>query len=162
MAQKETAEITEKTVKLMMPVPLTEAEKANLGDRVTGLEVEVAGLEAEKKRIAKEFKNKIDPLEKEILELSEMFQSGAEERETDCLLRFDYTHGEVITIRRDTEQVVEKRTMSAEELQRDMGLAGDAEKNGGAPVGAAPADDDGDPEFPEAPEAPPVPEAPTE
>ncbi len=158
MPKKETDDITEKTIKVALPVALTAEEKAVIGDRVTAAEVEVATLEAELKRIKKEFKGKIDPLEEEIAKKSEMYQNGAEEREVDCLLQFNYTHGEVITIRRDTEQVVERRTMTAEELQRDLDLDS-SEKNGGDPVDAAPVDEDGDPEFPEAPTAPEAPEA---
>lgn len=138
----------EKEAMLELPVQLSDEEKAVLADRITGLELEVAELEVDRKRIAKEFKAQITPLEEEILKKAQAHQDGAEVRSVPVVHQFNYEHGKVITIRTDTNQVVSERSMTTEEMQPSLPGQGQ-----GVEIIDA---DQGDPSIPEAPEAPPA------
>lgn len=144
-----TETIIEKEAMQDLPVKLTDKEKAVLADRITSLELEVAALEVRRKRVAKEFKEQIQPLEEEILEKAQSHQDGAEVSPVRVVHQFNYEHGKVITIRMDTDQVVTERSMTSEEMQRDM-LPDE-------PVAEVEDADKGDPPIPEAPGASEVP-----
>ena len=67
--------------------------------------------------------SEIELLEEVTARLGGSISSGSEEREVECELRKDYVHGNVTTVRSDTGEVVDERTMTADERQECMPFA---------------------------------------
>lgn len=107
----------------------TEPEILALGRELAEKNELASQLEAEKKRVVKEFDAKVAEAEAQIQLASGKIQSGYEYRMVECSETFGEPEDNRKTVRRlDLNEIVEVRELSAEETQRVL----DFEKEKGA------------------------------
>lgn len=110
------------TFKQSLKVELEPEEKIALGAELAELQQEKAKLEAEQKNVKKQFDSKIAQCDSRGTEIGCLIRSGYEYRSVECERTFDYPNAEVVVVRLDTNEVVEKRGMTKDELQIEMPL----------------------------------------
>lgn len=125
------------TVKRSLPVPINAKLSLEKEHRIT--EALTEKKEEQEKMNAEILprRKRIKELEGEIETLRAQVMKGTEDRDVVCDVIKDYKRMTVKVVRRDTDKVVEERTMTAEDRQEDLLKAG-----GGRGKKAEPADDD--------------------
>lgn len=112
----------------MLPCDLTDQELLQRGQKVAELVAKKEALEAEKKDTASEFKAKIDRLESDIASIAKEVRSKKEYREVEVSTTKDYKRKVAETVRQDTGELVEQRTLTPAELQLEL-VQGKADKD---------------------------------
>lgn len=105
-----------------LPVALTDEEIRLRGVQMAGLENQYEEASGEAKQTAKSYKDTLEGLRLSILKLSDQIASGKEYRDVQVEERKDWDTQEVLTLRCDTFEVVDRRPMTPNELQRGRGL----------------------------------------
>lgn len=105
-----------------LPVKLTTEEVRLRGIQMAGLENQFEEASAEAKQSAKAFKDSLESLRHSILKLTDQISSGKEYRDVQVEERKDWDTQEVLTIRLDTYEVVDRRPMTPNELSRGRSL----------------------------------------
>jgi hypothetical protein len=116
--QQQTEQPTMITRKL--PVKLTREEIHHRGKRLAVLEAEITDLEFEKKEAAGNFKSLIEGRKTEVGRRTREINEEQEYRQVEIIEQKDWDTREVLTIRKDTGEVVEARPMTPEERQRPI------------------------------------------
>ncbi len=102
--------------KLMLPVPLNEKRKVEIGARMSEVELLINSKEESKKAIAADYAEQIKNLESELYGLAKQFQDNAVNAEIDCRVDFNVPGKNQKTIvRLDTNEVVKVYDMSEAE-----------------------------------------------
>lgn len=101
-----------------LPVKLTEPEIKNLGAEQSRLVRDVISLEAEKKDVAQELKGKIDNHTGRIRDIAEMINTGVQYRQVEC--RQHKRGSQMITVRADTGEEIDRRPLTKEEQQMTL------------------------------------------
>ncbi len=104
-------------VTLSLPAKLTLQQRAEYGDQLGGLEVELGKLKSAKKEYLAEYRESAEPLEKQIADLSGKLDAGEELHEVKCELEYDLASNMACYRRLDTGEVVHTRAMRASELE---------------------------------------------
>lgn len=144
-----------KEEKITVSTPLSESEKARLGEEMAALDKEIKALLEERSEVSSRLKKMADAKEEERLELSDKISDG-ELRTFSCDCLKDYATGEMVwTEMRPPYAEVNRRKMTKEEMQPSLGegLDFDALGDGAAEEGDAFTAGGMDDESNEAPEA---------
>lgn len=105
------------TLVMKLPVVLSERE---LAARAAELAREVRKgkeVEDEKKTTMADFKARTEAIDMKVRELSEIVDTKQEDRSVECIVDPDYAAGTMVTVRRDTGEVVQSRPMTQDERQ---------------------------------------------
>jgi hypothetical protein len=90
--------------------PLTDAEKAEIGQSMSNKALAIEEIEASKKRV--------QPLRDDIADLARRFNDGGNFRDVECVVKFDVPEtGKKTIIRLDTNEEIDVQDMTADELQ---------------------------------------------
>lgn len=114
----------ELTTKRSLYCDLTDEEFVDRATELADVDEEIAKLDGEKKRVTKEFTDKIGGRVSRKLELRRIVQTKEEEREIECKWFKDFPVQELRLVRLDTNEVIDSRTMTAAELQGELPLDG--------------------------------------
>ncbi|MBW7995330.1 MAG: hypothetical protein FVQ81_01915 [Candidatus Glassbacteria bacterium] len=95
-------------------------DRLQLGDRFAEAEQTLQILDRELSGIKDSFKAKIKAAEAVITSCASIIRNGYETKELECEITLDYDKGMVFITRRDTGEVVENRSMTAEEQQMKL------------------------------------------
>jgi hypothetical protein len=106
--------------KRTIPVKLEDKEIAKHARDYSKLLDKVKVIEEEKKTADAEFKRDIQLLEESAGKLLAIISTGTEDRELAVDVVYDWPHKEVRVVRVDNEEVITKRTMTAEESQKEI------------------------------------------
>lgn len=113
-----------------LPCKLNEEELLTRGQDMATVHRDIVALEEEKKSNAKQFKEKIDRAKVELACLAREVSSKQAWR--DIEVREEKSHTgkgwAMETFRMDTGELVATRPLTAEEMQRDLAIVGDLEK----------------------------------
>jgi hypothetical protein len=109
-----------KTFMKTLPVRLTQAELLERGEALALQRRESNWLDDERRRVASEFKEKIDDSDAESDRLAEIVREKAEPRPVECRNVRDVQRGVVEVMRIDTAEIVESRVMTELERQTRM------------------------------------------
>lgn len=114
------------TQKMKVPIDtkLSDAEVAKLARELVDTRGKIAGKEAEKKAADAAIKGDIELLEESATKLQEIIRDGTRKQDIDCEVQWDWKTCEVRLMRLDTKEVVKRRTMNADERQKEMFEAG--------------------------------------
>jgi co-chaperonin GroES (HSP10) len=104
----------------MLLTELSQEEKNARGEEVGNVIAEIESLQDQLKAASGGIKAKINDAKKKERRLGHILATGKEEREVQVRTDKDWEHKEVILIRLDTNEVVERRTMTASEAQADL------------------------------------------
>ena len=115
-----------------LPVEMTEKELNKAAKDLVETEDKVSGIEEAKSTANSKFKADIELLEEAAGKLRTMIRTGCEERDVECEVERDFNACEIVVRRLDTKEVVTRRTMTAEERQKDMFDEGPAGKKKGS------------------------------
>lgn len=96
---------------------LTEDESREMGGELAQRYSEITDLEDQKKAVTSDFKSRIDAASAEASRIARMISNGYEFREVECEVVQDYEMGEVLIVRLDTGETIERRRMTPEERQ---------------------------------------------
>jgi len=111
--------LQDRTIELMQPVDLTEPELIATGKELGDAWAELGQIEAEKKRVMKEYADKITAQEFVCNRLALIQQTGQEYRPVKChWVYHEPTIGEKILYREDTGEAVESAAMSQRDFDR--------------------------------------------
>lgn len=111
---------TNKRITRRLLCPLTDDEQRLKGHRLAQLAKQLDDVEAEKKEVARDFKDRIDGLKEQISELSEEVRSKHEWRAVECFEQVNVARMQVELVRSDTYEVEERRPATAADLQRPL------------------------------------------
>lgn len=103
-----------------LPVKLTEEEIKLRGQQLAGLEDKYEEVQALGKQEAKLRKDELEGLRAEILRLTKQINSGKEQRDVQTEERKEWETEEVLTFRCDNYEIVDRRPMTPNELQRGL------------------------------------------
>lgn len=106
-----------------LPVPLTEYERAKLGDAMGACEVRIEALQERRAKIGATVKE----VAAERNRLGKILDAGVENRKVACRWIEDRAHLCKSLVRQDTGEVVEERTLSGEDLQEGIAFDGPGE-----------------------------------
>lgn len=104
-----------------MPCRLTDSEVLAKGEQLAAARLKIEELKDRRK----ELNEKISARQDEVLELAQLIDARAEEREVKCVWIEDFTHKVKKLIRQDTGEEVESCTMTAADLQDDLPMGPD-------------------------------------
>jgi hypothetical protein len=107
-----------------LPVPLTDSEKVQAGERLARTLAAIKVDEEKRKDINADIKAK----KKELDSLEKMLTSGVEQRHVKCREVMDWPRKSVTVTRMDTSEVITERPMRQDELQIKMRLDEAAQK----------------------------------
>ena len=122
-SKKKNDQIKVTITSMRLPVKLNDDDLLARGRQLVENMRKTAASEEAREVENKKRKSEIELLEEVTARISSTISSGSEEREVECELRKDYVHGSVTTVRSDTGEVVDERTMSADERQDVMAFA---------------------------------------
>jgi len=108
------------TITRFLPVPLTPEEFTEKAQELVRIDNEIDDLDAAQKSAAKYTKEKIGGLLSDKRELQEAIKTKQERRPVDCVFEPDFTARVLRLVRLDTGEIVEERTMTADELQGEL------------------------------------------
>lgn len=111
----------EKDVERMLPVPLTQTQKAEVTDILLGELKALKVLELQKKAKAKMFKGEIDQKSSYISELAEQLENGIPKK-VECREIHDFDLKLFRVVRLDTGEEVSARDLTEKEYQEDLEL----------------------------------------
>lgn len=103
-----------------LPVKLTDEELRLRGENLAAFEKQIGELEAEKKSSNDNFKSKIEACELEIERLVTQITERQELRDVQIEEIKDWDNQQVRTIRVDTQETVDVRPMTPNELSRPL------------------------------------------
>jgi hypothetical protein len=101
-----------------LPVFLTDVELGHYSKRQAELWTQWGRLNQQKKDSAAVYKKQIESVESQLDEVSRIVEEGSEERPVKCYWMFDYPANEKILVRSDVNHIVERRTLTKEEIER--------------------------------------------
>lgn len=127
-AKDEDVKVTITTMQL--PVKLDDEELLDRGQQLVKNMRRVAAAEDARENENKKRKGEIALLEEITAKLSTTIAAGTEDRDVECEVRKDFRHGRVTTVRNDTGEIVDDRTMTAAERQETMRYPSDEEQRG--------------------------------
>lgn len=104
----------------LLPVDRARDQLLELAEEQATLELEVERLEEQKRETAKHYKGRIDAKRQRIRELAHDIDNGAQDELVPTVSIADFTAKEMRVFRLDTGDLVEERTLTADELQSDM------------------------------------------
>jgi len=107
----------EKKEKRFLPVRLGETELVERAKELARSQQDIASLEEQKKTATADLTAQIKKGKQESRELTRIVSSGIEDQDVDCTIHMNYEDKRVMVTRDDTGEVVEERSMSADELQ---------------------------------------------
>lgn len=97
----------------ILPVQLTEEELVNIGNELSGLQIEKEKLESEKAATVKDFNDKIKSKESQISELAHQINAGIKEVDVECYFSLDDPEpGKKSLYRIDTSELVRTENMN--------------------------------------------------
>ena len=96
---------------------LTREEVAGLGEEMAQLNKQMHDLEFEADSVKKSYKTRIESKQEAIDSISVTTRRGTVWEDTDCIETMDFKKGRVITVRIDTDEIVENREMTEAERQ---------------------------------------------
>lgn len=99
---------------------LTKEELDELAGRLAEDQLELEGLEDQKKAIAKDMAGKIEAVQAKIRSGSNTYRQKWEMREVECVEVKDFTRGECYSKRLDTGEVLKRRKLTSAELEREL------------------------------------------
>jgi hypothetical protein len=114
----------------ILPVPLTEEDKLELGAQIAQFEIEVEEIEHDKKTDNDLYNSRLKEKSAEALQLSKQLKSGTKDAEVECYWGLDDPKpGQKTLYRYDTGEVVRITSMQINDSQMDLPLndIGDAE-----------------------------------
>ncbi|MBS3945293.1 MAG: hypothetical protein KGZ42_07340 [Melioribacter sp.] len=105
-------------LKLYLPIPLTEKQKAELGERMSKVELQINSLESQKKNTVAAFTEEIKELESELYGLAKKFENNTDQVEVDCRVEFNTPErGKKTIMRLDTNTIARIEDMSEYEIK---------------------------------------------
>jgi hypothetical protein len=105
-------------LKLWLPVPLSQEQKASLGEKMSEVELKINKKEADKKATTSRLGDEIKELEAELYAYAKQFEDNSEEVEVDCTVEFNKPEKGFKTITRtDTGKVARTEKMSEWEVK---------------------------------------------
>jgi hypothetical protein len=110
--------MSERLVKRMIEVLLTEKELIDLGERVSSIHSTLANTRFEAKESADAFKNKIGGLQEDLSDIMTQLRSKKAYREVSCIEVKDYDRKIVNYLLGD--EIVESRPITQDELQESF------------------------------------------
>ena len=111
-----------------LPVPLTETERQEMSaELIKGIETRVE-LDAEKRASAKDYTERVSHADVTIRNLAATLRRGTVIRDVECSEQRSWSTREMLVVREDTGEVVERRTMTAEEAQMEFPAPADGER----------------------------------
>lgn len=108
-----------------LPVKLTEDEFIAFATELADVDIQIDNVEVEKKNAADGFKNRIGGLVSRKSSLRSIVKNKVEYREVPCKWTKDWASESVLLRRLDTQEVIDVRPMTGEELQESFDLTGD-------------------------------------
>lgn len=117
---KKDKDVMSRREKRTIPVKLDDKEIAKHAKDYANTRQKIELLEGEKKAADDKFKGDIKLLEGAAAELLGYIRTGERERELEVDVTYDWKSREVRVVRVDTKETITKRTMTAEEAQREM------------------------------------------
>lgn len=105
-----------------LPCDLTHEERLEFGDKLSEHEQLHEHFSEKKKAEAKKLAEVIGGHKAEIRRISQCLKSKTVERAVDCIELYVDKSNEVVVVRLDTEKVVARRAMTAEERQKPLPL----------------------------------------
>jgi hypothetical protein len=106
-----------------LAVLLTEEELRIKADELAHIWLDKTKIEEEKKAVNSHFKSELDNLDAKAAGLSDEVAEKRAYRPVVCEWRPEYVSQQMFCIRGDTGEVVEKRTMSKDELQLELPIS---------------------------------------
>ncbi|HET6372678.1 MAG TPA: hypothetical protein VFG76_05190 [Candidatus Polarisedimenticolia bacterium] len=114
-----------RTTKRKLVCQLTDAEKITFGEELARLRREYAELEIEAAESAKGYRDQLAAKWERMGLVSEIYETGQEEREIECAVIPDHAALMITYRRTDTGEVVGERLMDEEERQGLLPIADD-------------------------------------
>lgn len=109
-----------KTVMRHLVVNLTEEEITRCSQELARVTTQQAELEEEKKTVTSSYKEKLDRCVSDSRSLARKISTKQDMRETECEWVMDYEQRLAKLFRLDTMEEVERRKLTADELQEDL------------------------------------------
>jgi len=103
-----------------LPVELTEQELQAIAWKMARIDESIDETEEEQKRVSGGYKSKVASMQAQKNVYRRTVLDKKEYRDVECSIEFDYGHQEVITTRDDTDEEIERRTMTKDELQLEL------------------------------------------
>lgn len=103
-----------------LPCTLTNNELLVRGSELAEAEEEIVALRIEAKIVASDFKERINAAACEVARLARIIKAGKEDSHIDCFWEKRFATQEAVLIRDDTGEIVERRTLTKEELQEEF------------------------------------------
>ena len=114
--------LTTRTVQRELKIPLRDDELLEKADQLAHVLADVARLEGEKKSFISHNKASMDTAAGQATALGKQIAERAEWRQVQCVEERDFVEKELRVINPVTGEIIEKRTMSVEELQMEFGF----------------------------------------
>jgi hypothetical protein len=108
------------TVNKVLPVPLTERERLEIGETVAAAQSKAEHAERDKKAADEEYKGVIDGAYADVSAGLAQLRRGKKDVEVQCTVFLDYRLGHYKLTRNDTFEVLESRPMTRSERQMGM------------------------------------------
>jgi uncharacterized protein (UPF0335 family) len=102
--------------------PLSQEQLEARGQELATTCEKISRLEDEKSFVAKQFKEKIEPLVERRIVIARQVRTKSEEREVECEIMLVRDDGVVRTIRLDSGELVDSRAATIDELSRGDSL----------------------------------------
>ena len=99
---------------------LTDDEIRRYGIAQARANAEIATAEEELQSVKSQYKSRVDAATANRNDMAKRINNGYEFRQVDCIERWDYGSNDITVRRIDTWEVVSRRTMSREEMQRKL------------------------------------------
>lgn len=104
-----------------LPCKLTDEEQRQRGIQLAEREIEYEQVLAEKKTSSDAYSATAKSLRTRITDLTAAVNDKQEDREIEVVWEFHYANKEKYLVRQDTMESIEKRTLTADELQMTLG-----------------------------------------
>lgn len=108
------------TKKIEIKYVFTDKEKTELADQLTLRISERDDLEQEKKDVTSTYNAQIKRADSDISTIAAEHRQGYKMKVHPCYEIFNYTEKTVFICRADTNEIVDQRTMTSDELQKDI------------------------------------------
>ena len=99
---------------------LTDDEIRRYGIAQARANAEIATAEEELQSVKSQYKSRVDAATATRNDMAKRINNGYEFRQVDCVERWDYVSNDITVRRTDTYEVVSRRTMSRDEMQRKL------------------------------------------
>jgi len=112
--------IVRKTTSKWLKHHFTTEERSDLVETMSEGVIELNSLQEEKKTVVSQYQSKINEVQAKVHTAAQRLSSGFEMRMQDCEIVYDYDHKTVEVFQLDPLDLIEERTMTAQELQMAM------------------------------------------